>query len=477
MSRAIRIADTASSCTVRSTDSAMFAFVQSHNNFLTSARHSLDDVAWTATVASHATKLISVVRNVAAPTLPDAGSALECLRSSVFTHLQQVDIAAAINLAVSGPATPTAQGRVSLQQQEHLYLHNYLTAKDWASITNPNVGTNIRIEPIVDRCVAIGLLSMAEKTAQAITSLIVAASSKTVDRNESHDIMLALKQAFRAMRLRRAADCRPTLSKFPEDWSQFKAQCPGMYPIDAEPVPCPIDPKHIARMRGTVACRKTHTSLRTDAAVARSSSASSASQPPLVMQLVQAMFAMQQQQQHQRQPLDVMMLQPPRNRFAIADKTEDDVGPSASAEVVEDNAIELGTPAVEPAAVNPKPFGVMAVAASIQTALSLKSAKSRLASAEGKPSAKANAKANAKATAKATAKAKAKATTKVKTKTNATSVAAGKIPVQLSIGSKPTSKAKAKATAKLGCGKCRGQHDGCGQCRSPSFNGARWQRA
>ena len=47
---------------------------------------------------------------------------------------------------------------------------------------------------------------------------------------------------------------------------------------------------------------------------------------------------------------------------------------------------------------------------------------------------------------------------------------------------KATAKAKAKAKAKaqsksklvLGCCKCRGQRTGCGQCKSPSFKGARF---
>ena len=86
------------------------------------------------------------------------------------------------------------------------------------------------------------------------------------------------------------------------------------------------------------------------------------------------------------------------------------------------------------------------------------------AKAKAKSKAKAKAKAGGKPAAKAEAKAAAKASTKA--------VAKGKAKAKAKSLKTPSP----KGPILLGCGKCRGSHKGCSQCRNPSFGGARWQK-
>ena len=86
------------------------------------------------------------------------------------------------------------------------------------------------------------------------------------------------------------------------------------------------------------------------------------------------------------------------------------------------------------------------------------------AKAKAKSKAKAKAKAGGKPAAKAAAKATAKASTKA--------VAKGKAKAKAKSLKTPSP----KGPILLGCGKCRGSHKGCSQCRNPSFGGARWQK-
>ena len=77
------------------------------------------------------------------------------------------------------------------------------------------------------------------------------------------------------------------------------------------------------------------------------------------------------------------------------------------------------------------------------------------------------AKAKGKAKGKAKAKAKAKAQAKSQAKSKANSRAKQMVKRQAKVTSR---------TLLLGCSKCRGNHNGCAQCRCPSFQGRRFQR-
>ena len=100
------------------------------------------------------------------------------------------------------------------------------------------------------------------------------------------------------------------------------------------------------------------------------------------------------------------------------------------------------------------PVGVTAAADMVREALLAKSVK-----VKDVAKAKAKAKASAKASAKAGAKAKP-------TKPSAKGATSEGLNVN-----------KRSASIMLGCGKCRGSRKGCSQCKSPKFNGRRYQRA
>lgn len=74
--------------------------------------------------------------------------------------------------------------------------------------------------------------------------------------------------------------------------------------------------------------------------------------------------------------------------------------------------------------------------------------------------------------AKAKAKARAKDKAKSKAKTKATAETT-KAKTQANARERPSAK---KHIILFGCGKCRGSHSGCLQCRRNDFQGRRWQR-
>ena len=80
-----------------------------------------------------------------------------------------------------------------------------------------------------------------------------------------------------------------------------------------------------------------------------------------------------------------------------------------------------------------------------------------------------------KAKAKGKAQGKSKETAKAKVKGKAMGKVKGKPAAYEKASSEEPTIGKA-GTVKLGCGKCRGSHGGCTQCRDPNFTGKRWQR-
>jgi hypothetical protein len=302
----------------------MLALVKAHTTFLAAARASISSTStWDVTCANHAIQLQAALRITDVVDLQDAANALEHLCSSgCFAPAQQAEIVATINLLASGPIHASVAQRSQLKQQEHNYFHKYCSAGDWAVLRNPSTSMSIKIETVINRCVAIGLLSMTEKTSQAITCTLVASSDVQVDHIESHNIMTELKNAFRKMRLTRSVAQKQSLSKFPEDISQFMSQCPGMYLVDDQPVKCPIDEKLIMSLRGTIACRKTHLSLRTNTQLVSGSSSSGSPMHFMhaMMPFMQAMQGMAMQPKRPRcdSPLRLTHLKtplPPRGLY------------------------------------------------------------------------------------------------------------------------------------------------------------------
>ena len=437
----------------------MLSVVKAHTTFLVAVRSSLTDTStWDATRASHVVKLITSIRTLATIDLQDAANTLEHIRvCGCFSADQQKDIVATINSSASGPVCAPAGDRSTLTPQEHFYLHRYMSHADWSTLRSPASSMSTKITTLVNRCVQIGLLSLTEKTSQSIVCTLAATCDHHVDHSEMYNNMVGLKAAFRKMRLSRCAGtCKPSLAKFPEDVSQFISQFPGFYDVDDQPVKCPIDEAAIMSLRSQVACRKTHNSLRnTHLAVPSSSSSSSAmsmhAMLPLILQAIQG----------KRQHADVELTFPkkcarPMSTLALLDGSPIIEDPFDSPSPKQSTSPGDTTSPVQAAAAQavavvdaPSNSGITAAAAAVQAALAGK----------GTARAKGTAKGKAKGKAKGQAKSKAKAKANVKAKASPAKSHGKPVDGQL-----------------YGCGKCRGNHKGCGLCRSPTFTGKMWQK-
>ena len=200
----------------------MLCLIKSHTTFLAAARSSIAPSVWNTTQANHSVQLQAALLNIGAVDLSDAAIALEHIRTcDCFGTDQQADIVATINRLASGPIHSAIAQRMQLKQQEHHYLHRYCSAGDWVVLRNPSTSMAIKIDTILSRCVSIGLLSLTEKTSQALTCILIVSSEVHLDHTESHNIMTEVKNAFRKMRLARSVTTKQSLAKFPEDISQF----------------------------------------------------------------------------------------------------------------------------------------------------------------------------------------------------------------------------------------------------------------
>ena len=90
-------------------------------------------------------------------------------------------------------ATPErARGRDVLKPQEHHYMHRYLTAAEWDRLRNSSLSIASKIDLLVNRCKAIGLLSLTERTATALSSVLIVAHGQAC--NTKIDIFILTLQ-------------------------------------------------------------------------------------------------------------------------------------------------------------------------------------------------------------------------------------------------------------------------------------------
>ena len=98
------------------------------------------------------------------PTLMDAAAAMTKLKESSLPDELQAEVAKTIADKMSAPDVSTSS-RESLKSQKHQYFQHYMIAAEWDIISNPTVSLQNKVDIVVDRMKAIGLWSMAEKTA------------------------------------------------------------------------------------------------------------------------------------------------------------------------------------------------------------------------------------------------------------------------------------------------------------------------
>ena len=378
--------------------------------------------------------------------LVDAAASLDYLRESSFAKEEQASITLAINAAVNnrdsdaGGAVVQASPRVTLKPQEMLHPQRYFTAKDWESLRNPALSLQSRLDVVVRRCSSIGLISTSEKTAAALTAVVIVARGAQCDSNDCFDALLSLKNALKQMRLHRASSVKQSCLRFPADPADFTKLYPDSY--EEPPVACPIDESSITCLRDGMPCRRTHSSVRTSSlalALPNTQMKRGASQlDSLLAPLAQALACQMQEKHSQNRPscnLDFLGTPPPKRLQPTEDDSQED-GHASTPALASPLALGApptpGLPALKDGSVaeksevaeGPKPEGIGDVVAAVQAALAAKAAsaaekRAAAADTEGDGAAEAEPIGKGKAKGKAKSKAKGKAKSKAKGKASA----------------------------------------------------------
>ena len=469
-----------------SLQNVMLSIVEGHVAFLLSVKGSVSD--FDGVCDTHVREMKRKLAAAVATSLLDAAAAMDKLKENPLSPEHPADVAKTMADCMAAPNVQT-KGREVLKQQQHMYFQNYMTSPEWDILTSTHIGLTTKVDTIVDRMKSIGLLSLTEKTAVAISVILVLAHTRGAGgAADSHDIMNQIKTALKKARLGRGSDVVATYADFPADVQDFMRKYPLVYG-DTPPAKSPLDESLLQKLRSSTGCRKTHTTLRNEPVDFRRAPHMTAMNN-MLMPLMQAAMSCFSGRRG-RSDLQLDMFQghqtPPAKRqpLALMDGSPDyqhgspsDAAGSASAD---SQVFSTSLPAPLPA-----PMGVAAVAAEVKKALATKRAAKATKKDEDDSDVDEEVEGETENGGKKVSrrnKGKAKAMSKGKPKAKAAK--AGK-PKAKAAKAEPKAKADPKAKAKkiakpggkllLGCCKCRGCHTGCSQCRDPAFLGKRWQR-
>ena len=494
---------------------AMLKLVESHSKYVEAVRDSVDEDAWKIVRSTQSARLIELLSKWSAPELTDATAALHATKVSSFDPEEKAAITHAINGVMTGGHVSSVAGKEVLKQQEHSHFERYLTASGWDVTLNEAADMADKIRIIVGRAKAIGLLSMTERTAQSISSILVASIPGALEVQRAYTIKSKLLTAFKSMQSSRhlSGGVKATCASFPADPDTFRKSFPHRYDETDLPVPSKLSDALLRQIRTLTPCRRSHTSLRevpADRREVESIGRHGSDVSNAFMPFVRALMNLQQSSSSQLStPLMVYPTARPAPQLGSVESTPllalppgEGIGvdspprmaalPSGEGTGVASPPKLLALPAPETPSepiqgqscddrTHPPIATVSGAAAAVRAALIDKAQKAadKKRKADqiegggaakvpaGKPAGKGKAKAKAKASkGKANAKAKAKASTILPVaKANAEAKASAQ-PSILSGGAKLL----------LGCGSCRGSPFGCQACKSPDFQGRRWQR-
>ena len=405
----------------------MLAVFNAHATFLLSARSSMPPESFRKTAEKHVSQLLVSLRGVPSPTLGDAASTLDAVRASCLDADLQARVVEVVNTFAFNSAPEVRTGLApaghasALAQQKHLFLQRYLTESDWRMLLDPDQAFGNKAKCVAERGRRIGLLSMSEKTAVAITALLILAHGRPCSMAEAYEKLQEVKHEFKQMRCHRSPTDTASCTEFPAHVEEFMAAYSDKYDPDDQPSPCKVDEGLLWSLREKLPGRATHRSLRQDSFMKMGSCSSSSSQTGSVMaalqQVIQAAMSgnsnlslstpvrqqttavpnVQPLQDVQREsPSGLLALPPPAAATPVSVEAEG---------VAEEKADEE-----EEKEVSAKP-GIEHCLAAVAEAMAAKKG--------GKPKAKGKAKGKATAKGKAEAKAKATASPAIKGKTKA----------------------------------------------------------
>ncbi len=259
------------------------------------------------------------------------------------------------------------------------------------------------IELVVDRCRMLGLLSVTEKTAVAIVTLVIQTHGVRIQAAEAHNRLSQFKVSLRKMRNLQKGIHKQTLLSFPEDVTAFTILYTSVYTESAPPVMSAVDTGKLSEMRAAMPCRKSHASLRNDTSVFGSSSSGSQSSSSsfmngqlqnFLMPMLQSMLGNSSPHGNKRSRQELAMTMfPDKPSFQkmsaplalgdVALATPAKKHRDADTDDESDEANET-LPGTAEAAEPVKPMGIEEVAAAVRASLEAKKAKGALEKLEKK---------------------------------------------------------------------------------------------
>ena len=259
----------------------MLGIVKAHGSYLESIRASIDNqVEFDKTRATHKDQVVKSIQALgeSALELSDASDTLDYVRTSAWSAAEKDAITSTVNMRMTeqggSSSTPTTQ-RTVLRPQEHLYIQNYFSESEWNKLRNSQINIGSKVDVLVSKGCEIGLYSLSEKTARALSATLIVAHGSSCDHSQAYEITQYIKEGFKKLRARRAIDERPSFDRFPESVDAFLKSVPGAFKGEGnQPIVCPIDVNMIVQLREAMPCRKTHNTLKQTPLLNMGSSAS-----------------------------------------------------------------------------------------------------------------------------------------------------------------------------------------------------------
>ena len=115
-------------------------------------------------------------------------------------------------------------------------MHKYLTATEWESLMSPDLRVEAKIDVVVARCGALGLLSVTEPTAKACVCLVIMTHGEACDHQGAYGHLQTFKRRIKIMQTRLPRPASMVM-RYPSDVAAFVKDHPDAYATVAPPSP------------------------------------------------------------------------------------------------------------------------------------------------------------------------------------------------------------------------------------------------
>ena len=470
--------------------------------FFASQHHLLGEVLAAQSVASMASSISRQIEAAPSIDMSEAVKLNDAISASPFSPSSKAELAGAVARKVMGQSGPAATGRKVLQQLTTTWA--YLTQSEADYLAEPTHTMAQKTTRLVDRLTLIGLFHASEASFKHIVATLAAMHSPNMAAPELHGLVLDLKRACRSRtppltlhQIHQYQACPRDLPKEIFD-AAYGAEAPGDM----------AEPAAYKSILARVPVRCTKKDLHPAAAVAQS-----AVNPMQLMQaFIQQFTSASAQQRLQAQPPHITYYaeaQPnsspakhtraapaieltPRlaqgqsestHSLASSSTQHSEIVPFLAHRVPAGGGAGQIAAASQPASISSvvvPPAGVGGIVATDAAALATRAAVGNLKHPAASHAAIGGEVATEELDSVAAMEAMAKCASQggLTLKKPASAPAKPSATAAASVLKRPAAQPVAhtkRLRILLGCGKCRGSHIGCIQCRDPSFGGARWQ--